>query len=113
MLAGAMPKRAAASRSMVSMTAEAWLCWSELTSRSSGSFCNSAVSLWRPGVQLVQVRVRQRVLVLRAAGAAADVDVLRRLQKGLHADQPRELGPEPGDHLVGGRLSPASPSASG
>ena len=42
--------------------------------------------LRRPLVELVEVGVLQRVLELRARGAAADVDVLRRLH-----EQPRAL----------------------
>ncbi len=54
-----------------------------------------------PGVQLVEIGIRQGVLVLRLAGPAADVDVLRRLQEGLHPHEVLQLRPEARDDLVG------------
>ena len=46
-------------------------------------------------------------MILRLAGAAADIDVLRGLQEGLHADQFGELRPQACDDLVGGGLAAA------
>jgi hypothetical protein len=39
--------------------------------------------LRRPGVQLVQILIAQRVLVLRIAAAAADLKLLRDLQESV------------------------------
>jgi len=51
------------------------------------------------------IGVLQRVLVLRARGAAADADVLRRLQVELGALHLVELGLEAADDLVGGDVA--------
>ena len=64
------------------------ICWSVATSRSSGKRLQLVEHLRRPGVELVEVGVLQRVLVLRARGAAADVHVLRRLQEQLARPRP-------------------------
>ena len=45
----------------------------------------------RPVVELVDIRVLQRVLVLRARQAAADVEVLRGLQEQRRARHLRDL----------------------
>ena len=101
---GWMPKRAAWSRSMVSVSVVAL---GLLVGRDVAQF-GSVFSLSRifgaQLVQLVEVGVLQRVLVLRARRAAADVDVLRRLQEELRALDLVELGPQPGDDLIGGAL---------
>ena len=53
----------------------------------------------RPGAQLALIRVLQDVLKLAARDAAADGDVLRRLQEQLGARHLRELRPQPVDDL--------------
>ena len=64
--------------------------------------------LRRPFVQIVQVVILQRVLVLRVAGASADVDVLNRLQEQLDAGDTRQLGAQAIDDLVGGGFALAA-----
>ena len=59
----------------------------------------------RPMVQLVVVGVGQRVLVLRAAQAAADADVLPRLHEEFGAFDRRHLRPQALDDLVGGHVA--------
>ncbi len=59
----------------------------------------------RPVVQLVEVGVGERVLVLRAGEATADVDVLAGLHQERRALHLREPGPEARDDLVGGELA--------
>ena len=58
--------------------------------------------LRRPFVELVDVRILQGVLILRARGAAADVEVLRRLQEQRRTGHLRQLRPQPVDDLIGG-----------
>ena len=55
----------------------------------------------RPRVQLVLIGILQDVLKLPARDAAADGDVLRRLQKQPGAGDLRELRPQPVDDLRG------------
>ena len=79
---GVMPKRAA----LVAVDRRASacvppVCWSVATSRSCGSVCSFARSFGAQSFELGDVGVLQRVLELRAGDAAADVDVLRRLQE--------------------------------
>ena len=57
----------------------------------------------RPGVQLVQIGILQDVLELAAGDAAADGDVLCRLQEQFGARHLRELRPQPVDDLRGRR----------
>ena len=78
---GCTPKRAAWSRSMVSVAVIPPICWSVATSRSIGSDFSLSSIVRRPGVQLAQVGVLQRVLELGLGDAAADADVLRGLQE--------------------------------
>jgi hypothetical protein len=52
-------------------------------------------------VQLVEIGVLQGILILRPCRAAADVDVLRRLQKQRRAFRLGELRTQPPDDLVG------------
>ena len=66
MSAGWMPKRAAWSRSMTSDSLVLLDCWSEATSVSCGSFFSSPSRRGAHVVQLLDVGVLQRVLVLRA-----------------------------------------------
>ena len=54
----------------------------------------------RPIIELVKVRILQRVLVLRTRGAAADVDILRRLQKDRGARHLGKFRAQPRDDLV-------------
>ncbi len=56
--------------------------------------------LGRPRAELVEIGVLQRVLELRARGAAADGHVLRGLQEQLRAFDRVELLPQAGDDLV-------------
>ena len=58
--------------------------------------------LRRPFVELVEIGVLQRVLILGARRPAADPDVLRRLQEQAGALDLLELGPQAGDDLLGG-----------
>ncbi len=60
------------------------------------------LQLRRPGVQLIQVLVRERVLVLRGAAAAADLNILVGLKKERGAGNAGELAAQPVHHLVGG-----------
>ena len=55
----------------------------------------------RPGIQLVQVGILHDVLELAARDAAADGDILRRLQEQPRARNLRELRPQPVDDLRG------------
>src|SRR3954447_25003781 len=96
-----MPKRAALSRSMVSVRVAPPVCWSVATSRSSGSvFILSKIfdDHWFSSSRLASCRV---VLVLRPRRAPADIDVLRRLQKQCGAFDLGELWAQPPDDLVG------------
>src|SRR5579862_1640511 len=54
----------------------------------------------RPLVQLVEIGILQRVLILRARCSAADIEILRGLEKKRRARHACELGAEPGDDLV-------------
>jgi len=56
--------------------------------------------LRRPLAQLVEIGVLQRVLILRPGRAAADIDVLCRLQKECRAFDFGELRTQPSDDLV-------------
>ena len=51
--------------------------------------------------QVAHVVGLQRVLVERVAAAAADAQILRRLQKGLGHGQPVHLGPQAIDDVCG------------
>ena len=53
----------------------------------------------RPGVELVEIDVLQRVLELRLGETSADRHVLRGKQVGSQPPDLRELGPEPRNHL--------------
>ena len=68
------------------------VCWSEATSRSCGRVLQLLQDLGRPLVQLADIGSLQRVLVLRARGAAADAHVLRGLQEELRALDLLRLG---------------------
>ena len=57
----------------------------------------------RPGVELVEIGVLQRVLELGLGDARADGHVLRRLQVDAHARHLSELRTQSGDHLKGVR----------
>ena len=61
----------------------------------------------RPLRQLVEIRVHDRVLVLRAGEPAAQAHVLDVLQEEADALHARELGPQLAEHLVGGELAHA------
>ena len=52
----------------------------------------------RPGVEVLEVVSLQRILELRVAGAAADLQILNRLQITGSAGHGRQLGPQPVDH---------------
>ena len=54
-----------------------------------------------PRVELAQIGVEQRVLILRAGQPAADIDVLRHLQEQCRALDLGQLGLQPADDLVG------------
>ena len=58
-----------------------------------------------PVVQVAQVLALQRVLILRLALAAADAEVLRRLQEQGRAGHHRQFAAQPADHLVGADLA--------
>ncbi len=57
--------------------------------------------LRRPVVQLLQVLIGKRVLILRRAAASADLDVLLRLQIERSAGSARQFAAQAGHHLVG------------
>ena len=59
----------------------------------------------RPVVELVDIGVGQRVLVLGAAQAPADADVLPRLHEEFGALDRRHLGAQALDDLVGGHVA--------
>ena len=61
----------------------------------------------RPLVELLEVRVDHRVLVLRGARPSAEPHVLHVLQEHLDPRHPRQLGPQLVDHLVGVQLARA------
>ena len=61
--------------------------------------------LRRPFVELLQGGSLQGVLVLRVARAAADADVLHRLQEQGGARNHRHLPPQPRDDAVGGDVT--------
>ena len=102
MLRVSTPSRAAVSRSMVEVDLQALLL---LVGIDVGDV--RAVALQRlgqlraPVVQVGQVVALQGVLVLRVALAAADADVLHRLQEQIGARHLGQLGAQAGDHLVG------------
>ena len=66
----------------------------------------------RPGLQLVEIGVLQRVLILRPRQPAADVEILRRLHEERDALDLGQLRPQAGDDLVGGGR-PLARAASG
>ena len=66
---------------------------------------HARLQLRSPGIQLIQVFVRERVLVLRGAATPAHLDVLLRLQKQRCAGNAGQLAAQPVDHLVGGNRS--------
>ena len=59
----------------------------------------------RPGVELAQVFVGERVLILRVAAAAADLDVLLGLEKERGAGDAGEFAAQSVDDLVGGDVA--------
>ena len=65
-----------------------------------GQIAETVQHLRREGVQLVQVRALQRVLVLGVGLAAADPDVLHRLQEQRGARYPAQLAAQAGDDLI-------------
>ena len=56
-------------------------------------------------VQLAEVGVLQRILILRARGPSADGDVLRRLKEQLRPLDFGELRLQSRDNLIGGRVA--------
>ena len=94
-----MPKRAAWSRSIVSVSVSPPVCWSVATSASCGSVFSLLKDLRRPSFSSSRFGVLQRVLVQRPGRPAADVDVLRGLQEQRGALDLRELRPQPADDL--------------
>ena len=84
---------------MVSVAAAAAFCWSDATSVSSGTLAQALEQRGAQVVELVEVGVGHRVLVLRARQPAADVDVLRRLHEQIDALQLRQLGAQARDDL--------------
>ncbi len=66
-----------------------------------GQLLQRRQQLRRPLVELVDVRILQRVLILGARGAAADVQILRRLHEQRGARHLRQLRPQAVDDLVG------------
>ena len=89
---GWMPKRAAVSRSIVSVAVVPPICWSVVTSRSSGSVCSFVQDLRRPLVQLVEVRRPAACTgTCVSRRPPADAHVLRRLQEQRAALDLREL----------------------
>jgi hypothetical protein len=76
-----------------------------LTSAISGQRAESDTDLRFPRAQVSEVVRLQRELILRVRRAAADPDVLNRLQEKIRARLFRELHAQPRDHLVGGLLA--------
>src|SRR5439155_6833580 len=59
----------------------------------------------RPVIELADVVALEGELILRVAGAAADAEVLHRLQEQRSARHPSRLATEAADDLVGGHLA--------
>ena len=101
-----MPKRAAWSRSMTSDSFGAVVLLIGGDIAQLRQLLQRRQQPRRPGIELVEIGVLQRVLILRARRAAAHVDVLRGLQEQRAAAAPvRILRAQPLDDLVGGRLA--------
>ena len=66
---------------MVSVNVAPPVCWSLATSRSSGRVFILARIFGAHGVELAQVGVEQRILILGAGQPSADIDVLGHLQE--------------------------------
>ncbi len=102
MVCGVMPKREAVARSMTSDSATPFSCWSVTTSASSGSLLQRCDQVVRHGVQFVRVRIFERVLILGAADAVIDREILHRLHVELDALDLGQLWLKPADDLGGG-----------
>ena len=61
--------------------------------------------LGAPGLQLAEIGVLQRVLVLGARRPATHAHVLHRLKEERHTRDLRQLGTQAGDDLIGGALA--------
>ena len=70
-----------------------------------GNLAKLLQELGRPFVQFVQVLARKRVLKLGVGLAAADLQILHCLEVQRRAGNMRQLGAQPGDHLVGADLA--------
>ena len=98
----AMPRREAVSRSMTSSVSRPLILLSLATSVSVGSACATrSTSWWVQVVELGRVGVFKRVLVLRAADAIVDGEVLQRLQVERDAVDLVQLGLQALDDLRG------------
>ena len=97
-----MPKRAAWSRSIDQRQHAAAICWSEATSRSCGSFCSFASSCGAQPLSSLMSESCSVYWILGARDAAADVEILARLQEQRRARHLRELLPQAVDDLIGG-----------
>ena len=73
---------------------------SEFTSWMPGSFAMPACSLGAISIELLRVAVLERILILAARQAPAEIDVLNRLEIGDDARDLRHLAAQPLDHLV-------------
>ena len=93
------PGRAALSWSMVTKLCRPWSCWSVLTSASSGWVFIAVGQLGGPGAQVGQVVGLQRVLVGGVGLAAADAQVLHRVEEQAGAGDAGQLGAQPRHHL--------------
>ena len=101
MVEGAMPSREAVARSMISETARPPVCWSVATSSSSRQrfqFRDKAIG---PVIEFIGIRIFERVLILGAAHAVVDRDVLHRLHEERDAIHFLQLRLQPADHIRG------------
>ena len=76
------------------------ICWSEVDVLQARQLRHLLLDDRRPVVELRRIGRGQRVLVLRLAEPAADIDVLARLHEELHARHLGHLGPQPLDDLL-------------
>ena len=97
-----MPRRAASSRLIASVSCGPADCWSLVRSMICGTFASAFCTIGAHLFSSVEIDVGQRVLVLRRGQAAADVDVLHRLHEQPHADHAAHRLAKPG-HDFGDR----------
>ena len=114
------PSRPACSRSTLTSMRGPPSCASEATSRSAALLRSRARQFVGPFDHLGGVGAGQRVLILRAAGACRNLDVLHRLEIDRHAGdagdlflQPLDDGSDAGDALLARLQADGEPSGVG